>query len=107
MTGFSFHAGGGCEGRESHWPQAQIVRRVVVFVSLDVFVEIPDVNQKRRAFAAVQVGQKTVLNQPPELPLAHAEVFCGLPGTEETVLWRGRKTHMHLIIVLYLTIRVN
>jgi hypothetical protein len=69
----------------------------VVFVPLDVFVEIANVEQKWRALAAVQVGQESVLNQPSQFPFTHAEVFCGLPGTEEAVLGRGNKRHRHLV----------
>lgn len=55
----------------------------MVFVPLDVLVEIADIEQERCALAVVQVGQEAVLDEPPQLPFAHTEVFSGLPGTDE------------------------
>jgi hypothetical protein len=54
-----------------------------VLVLFDVIIEVPDVEQKRRAFAVVQVGQQAVLDEPAQLPFAHAEVFSGLPGADQ------------------------
>jgi len=54
-----------------------------VLVLFDVVIEVPDVEQERRALAVVQVGQQAVLDQPPQLPFAHAEVFSGLPGADQ------------------------
>jgi hypothetical protein len=44
----------------------------------DVVVQIPDINEERRTLAIVEVGQVSILNQPPQFPLAHAEVLSGL-----------------------------
>lgn len=51
-----------------------------MLVLFDVVTEVPDVEQERRALAVVRVGQQAVLDEPPQLPFAHAEVFSGLPG---------------------------
>ena len=67
-----------------------------MFISLDVFVKVANIEQERRALAVVQVGQVSVLNQAPEFPIAHAKVFRSLFGAEEAVLGWGRKTHLHL-----------
>jgi hypothetical protein len=54
-----------------------------VLVLFDVIIEVPDVEQERRALTVVQVGQEAVLDEPPQLPFAHAEVFSGLPGANQ------------------------
>jgi len=68
----------------------------VVFISVDVFVKVANIKQKRRAVAAVQVGQKSVLNQAPKFPFAHAKIFRSLSGAEKAMLRWGRKTHMQI-----------
>ena len=64
---------------------------VVVFVSLDVLVKIADIQKERRALAVVQVGQEAVLNEPPQLPFTHAEIFSGLPGADQAKTGDGGK----------------
>jgi hypothetical protein len=54
-----------------------------VLVLFDVVIEVPDVEQERRALAVVEIGQETALDEPPQLPFAHAEVFSGLPGADQ------------------------
>ena len=68
----------------------------MVFISVDVFVKVANIKQKRRAVAAVQVGQKSVLNQAPKFPFAHAKIFRSLSGAEKAMLRWGRKTHMQI-----------
>lgn len=64
-----------------------------MFILVDVFVEIANIEQERGTFAFMQVGQESGLNQSPEFPFTHAEIFSGLSGAKETVLGRGTKTH--------------
>lgn len=68
----------------------------MVFVPLDVLVEIPDIEQERCALAAVQVGQEAVLDEPPQLPFTHAEIFSGLPGADEAKTGDGGSVHERL-----------
>ncbi len=65
-----------------------------MLIAFDVFIKVPDVEQERCAFAAMEVGQTSALDQFAELPFADAEVFCRLASAEEAVLGWGRKTHI-------------
>jgi hypothetical protein len=67
-----------------------------VLVFFDVVIEVPDVEQERRALPVVQVGQQAVLDEPPQLPLAHAEVFSGLPGADQAKTGDRRSVHERL-----------
>lgn len=64
-----------------------------MLVLLDVCVQVPNIEQERRTLAIVEVWQKPILNETPELPFAHAQVLSSLAGTEEAVLERRSKTH--------------
>lgn len=96
MGDSSFYAGRICGCRKCNRTQAQFIRRVVVFVSLDVLVKIADIQKERRALAVVQVGQVAVLDEPPQLPFAHAEVFSGLPGADQAKTGDRRSVHERL-----------
>jgi len=52
---YSFDAGRNWPGRKRHRTQTQVIR-AVVFISLDVFVKVTNIEQERCAFAVVQVG---------------------------------------------------
>jgi hypothetical protein len=54
-----------------------------VLVLFDVVIEVPDVEQKRRTLAIVQIRQDAVLDEPPQLPFAHAGIFSGLSGADQ------------------------
>jgi len=43
------------QAARGHRPEAQVVR-AVAFIALNVFVEVTNIEQKRRAFSVVQVG---------------------------------------------------
>jgi len=67
-----------------------------VLVFFDVVIEVPDVEQERRALPVVQVGQEAILDEPPQLPFAHAEVFSGLPGADQAKTGDRRSVHERL-----------
>ena len=67
-----------------------------MLVLFDVLIEVPDVEQERRALAVVQVGQEAVLDEPPQLPFAHTEVFSGLPGADQAKTGDRRSVHERL-----------
>ncbi len=68
----------------------------MVFVSLDVLVKIADIQKERRALAVVQVGQEAVLDESPQLPFTHAEIFSGLPGADQAKTGDGGSVHERL-----------
>lgn len=67
-----------------------------MLVLFDVVIEVPDVEQERRALAVVQVGQEAVLDEPPQLPFTHAEIFSGLPGADQAKTGDGGSVHERL-----------
>lgn len=80
------------KGRKAPRRQTESVHRILMFVPVDVFVKIANVEVERRALAFVQVGQTSVLNQPPQFPFADAEIFRSLSRAKEAVLERRSKT---------------
>jgi hypothetical protein len=76
-------------------PKDRIVRAAVL-VLFDVCVQVADVDEERRALAVVEVGQVSILDEPPELPLAYAEVLGSLSCAEKAILNGQLKTHEHL-----------
>ncbi|MGA8742413.1 MAG: hypothetical protein WB561_14605 [Terracidiphilus sp.] len=96
MGDSSFYAWRICGCWKCNRTQAQFIRRVVVFVSLDVLVKIADIQKERRALAVVQVGQEAVLDESPQLPFTHAEIFSGLPGADQAKTGDGGSVHERL-----------